>query len=199
MPRSTMLTGISGSSTSRSASRSASSAIRVRLAEAVELLLERGDHLGVARSAAAPALDDVVPRAGVAEVPALGLGIEGAREGVVEHVRVALAVRGHAEADVLAVGDDQREPPLPELVVGLALEPVVELRGVRLDAVGQAEPLDGQREHPVDRPLELVLRGAAGLRHPLGPGAAVAEVEVLLQHHLVEAALPGAVGALLVD
>src|SRR2546429_9676308 len=100
MPRSTMLTGISGSSTSRSASRrrSSRSGIRVGLAVAVELLLERGHHLRVAWAAAAPALDDVVPRAGVVEVPALGLGIERAGERVVEHVGVALAARGHADA-----------------------------------------------------------------------------------------------------
>src|SRR5437899_7456640 len=127
MPRSTMLTGISGSSTSRSASRRpASSGMPVRLAELVELLLERGDHLGVAGAAAAPALDDVVPRAGIGEVPALDVGVERAGERVVDDERVALAVGGHLEPDLLAVRDHEREPPLAELVVGLALEPVVE-------------------------------------------------------------------------
>src|SRR5689334_21852753 len=122
MPRSTMLTGISGSSTSRRAFISASSSdMRVRLAELVELLLEGRDHLGVARAARPPALHHVVPGAGVGEVPALGLGVEGAGERVVERVAVALAVGGHPDPDLLAVGHDEREPPLPELVVGLAL------------------------------------------------------------------------------
>src|SRR5215472_9306217 len=103
MPRSTMLTGISGSSTSRRASSRASSGIRVGPTELVELLLERGDHLGVAGAARPPALHDVVPRAGVAEVPALCLGVEDAGEGVVERVGVALAVGGDADADLLAV------------------------------------------------------------------------------------------------
>src|SRR2546422_454292 len=98
MPRSTMLTGISGSWTSRSASMSRSRT-GVRLPEAVELLLERGDHLGVARSASAPAPDDVVPGAGVVEVPALGLGVEGAGKGEVQRERVALHVGRHPDAD----------------------------------------------------------------------------------------------------
>src|SRR6266545_6567941 len=99
MPRSTMLTGISGSSTSRSAS-SSSSCIGVRPAEPVELLLEDGDHLGVARSAGAPAPEDVIPAAGVVEVPPLGIRVEGARERVVQDVRAALLVVGHADADL---------------------------------------------------------------------------------------------------
>src|SRR5438552_4028944 len=120
MPRSTMLTGISGSSTSRSASRSsASSGIGVRLAELVELLLERGDHLGVPGAAGAPALDDVVPRAGVVEVPSLGVRVERAGEGVLDHVCVAVAAGRHPDPVLLAVRDHEREPPLAELVVGL--------------------------------------------------------------------------------
>src|SRR5207247_6784185 len=39
----------------------------------------------------------------------------------------------------------------------------------------------------------------AGRAYALHPGAAVAEVEVLLEHDFVEAALPGAVRALVVD
>src|SRR3982074_343786 len=142
-----MLTGISGSCTSVRA-WSSGSGIGVRLAEPVELLLERGDHLGVAWPAAAPALDHVVPRAGVGEVPALRVRVERAGEGVVERPGLRavrrLAGRGHADPDLLAVGDDEREPPLAELVVRLALEPVVELGRVGLDAVRQAEPLDGE-------------------------------------------------------
>src|SRR5215467_13953435 len=130
MPRSTMLTGISGSSTSRRASSSrSSSGMGVRLPELVELLLEGGDHLGVAGPARAPALNDVVPRAGIADVPALRPGVERAGEGVVERERLALAVGGDPDADLLAVRHHEREPPLPELVVGLALEAVVELGG----------------------------------------------------------------------
>src|SRR5437660_6298705 len=112
MPRSTMLTGISGSSTSRRASRrvSSRSGIGVRLAESVELLLEGGHHLGVAGAAAAPALDDVVPRARVVDVPALGLGVERAGERVVEDAGVAVALRGPSEADLLAVRHDQPAP-----------------------------------------------------------------------------------------
>src|SRR5579884_1816119 len=142
MPRSTMLTGISGSWTSRSASRSLASAsmcsdpgrLGMGAAEAVELLLEGGHHLGVARTPGPPAPEHVVPRAGVGEVPALGLGVEGAGEGVVHHPGLGsvayLPVGRDPDPDLLAVGHDQREPPLPQLVVGLPLEPVVELGGV---------------------------------------------------------------------
>src|SRR5215472_2060587 len=83
MPRSTMLTGISGSCTSRRASSSWSDT-GVRPSEPVELLLERGHHLRVARAAAAPAREHVVPAAGVAEVPAPHIRVERAGEGVVE-------------------------------------------------------------------------------------------------------------------
>src|SRR2546421_5134805 len=128
-----MLTGISGSSTSRSAS-SSSCMVRMASAEVVELLLEQRDHLRVARSAAPPTLEHVVPGTGVSEVPALGLGVEGAGERVLDLPRLlsvpGLFVGGHPNADLLAVGHHQRQPPLPQLVVGLALQPEVELRRV---------------------------------------------------------------------
>src|SRR5262249_3533236 len=149
MPRSTMLTGISGSWTSRSASRSWSG-IDVRLPEPVKLLLQAGDHLGVAWPSGAPAHEHVVPAARVVEVPALALGVERAGEGVVEDVGVTFLMGRSLDADLLAVGHHEGQPPLAKLIVRLALEPVVELRRVGLDAVGQAEPLDGEREHPVD-------------------------------------------------
>src|SRR5438045_3306378 len=129
MPRSTMLTGISGSRTSRSASSRRLSGTGVRPPELVELLLQGRYHLVVARPAGAPAAHDGVPVARVGEVPAPGLGVEGAGEGVVEDPLLALVVGWHPDADLLAVGHDQREPPLAELVVGLALEAVVELGG----------------------------------------------------------------------
>src|SRR5256886_6678610 len=65
--------------------------------------------------------------------------------------------------------------------------------------VRQAEPLDDEREHPVDRALQLVFGRAARRADALNQGATVPEVEVLLQHHLVESALPRPVGALVMD
>src|SRR5215467_5971269 len=126
MPRSTMLTGISGSWTSRSASMS-SSGIDMRPAKPVEFLLQRSHHLGVARASRAPALQHVVPAAGVIEVPPLGFCVKGARERVVQDVVVTFLVGRHLDADLVAKRHDQGEPPLTELVVGLALQPVVEL------------------------------------------------------------------------
>src|SRR2546421_9429810 len=146
-PRSTRLTGISGSWTSASAASSRSfmsGRRRVGLAELVELLLEHRDHLVVARPAGAPAQKDVVPAAGVVEVPALRLGVEAGGEGVVEREDLA---RFHAcelrrvaagrdvadlvsrdlDPELLTVGDDGGEPPLAQLVVGQALQTVVEL------------------------------------------------------------------------
>src|SRR5689334_16932476 len=96
-PRSTMLIGISGSWTSFSASRRPS-AMGMRLAEGVELLLEHGHHLGVARATCAPPREHVVPGAGIVEVPPPRLGVEGAGEGVVEHVLLALLVSGDLDA-----------------------------------------------------------------------------------------------------
>ena len=56
------------------------------------------------------------------EIPALRLGVELAREGIVElpHVLAVahLLVRRDLDADLLAVGHDRREPPLAQLVVG---------------------------------------------------------------------------------
>src|SRR5215470_12654923 len=112
MPRSTMLTGISGSWTSRSASRSWSG-IGVRLSEPVKLLLQAGDHLGVAWSSGAPPPEHVVPAAGV-----------------VEDVGVTFLMGRYVDADLLAVGHHEGQPPLAQLIVRLALQPVVELRRV---------------------------------------------------------------------
>src|SRR5437879_9653161 len=154
------------------------------LPEVVELFLEHGDHLRVARAAGPPAGENTVPGDRLLEVPALGLGIELAWEGVVELPYVLtvarLLVRGDLDADLLAIWHDRGEPPLAELVVGQPLEPVLELQGVHLLGVRQTEPLDAQREHPVHRAMKLILSGAplgAGYCHP---GTAVAEANVLV-------------------
>src|SRR5438445_1321961 len=177
--------------------------LAVRISEVVELFLEHHDHLGIPWTARAPAGQHVVPGDGLLEVPALRLRIELARERVIElpHV-VAIAgclMSGDRDADLLAVRHDCREPPLAQLVVGEALEPVFELGRMHLLVVGEPKPLHAQREHPVDRALQLVLRRATRSADPLHPGAAVAEVEVFLEHHLVQTPLPRAVRALVVD
>jgi hypothetical protein len=69
---------------------------------------------------------------------------------------------------------------------------------VALHVVGQAEPLDGHREHPVHGPLQLLPRLAARRRQPLHPDLAVAQVERLLQVHLHERALQRAVAGVAV-
>src|SRR5437870_3501441 len=143
-----MLIGISGSSTSRSASSSSSinrvSCGRMAAPEVVEFLLEQPYHLRVPGPASPPAPEHVVPGAGIAEVPAPGLGVEGAGERVLDLPDLlavpGLLVGGHPDADLLAVGHDQREPPLSQLVVGLALQPVVELRRAHLQAVREPAP-----------------------------------------------------------
>src|SRR5207245_10289879 len=63
----------------------------------------------------------------------------------------------------------------------------------------EAEPFDAQREHPVDGALQLILGRTASGADPLHPGPSVAEMEVLLGHHLIQAPLPRAVRALFVD
>src|ERR671935_1077744 len=91
-PRSTRLTGISGSWISASAASSRSfisGGSRVRLAELVELLLEQRDHLVVSGAPGAPPLEDVVPTARIVEVPALGLLVKGARERIVDGENLA--------------------------------------------------------------------------------------------------------------
>src|SRR5712664_3568045 len=102
----------------------------VCLAELVELLLEHRDHLGVARATRPPSDQHLVPGARLLEVPPLRLGVELAREWIVELPYVlALAhlfVRGHLDADLLAVGHHRREPPLSQLVVGQSFQAVLE-------------------------------------------------------------------------
>ena len=63
------------------------------LAEVVKLFLEHRDHLGVAWAACAPAGQDVIPRARLLEVPAFGLRVELAREGIVELPNVLALAR----------------------------------------------------------------------------------------------------------
>src|SRR5919197_747637 len=67
--------------------------------------LQHADELLVARAAALPAGQHVVPGDGAAlEVPALALGVEAHREGAVDHVGAGLlvAVGGDREAEPLA-------------------------------------------------------------------------------------------------
>src|ERR1700716_3929012 len=109
MPRSTMLTGISGSWTSRSAS-SRRSGRCMGLSEVVELLLEQLHHLRVAWSAASPAHEYVIPAAGIVEVPALLVSVECARERIVQQpfrgAVLLLTVSRHRDADLLHVRHD---------------------------------------------------------------------------------------------
>ena len=104
----------------------------VRLAELVELFLEHRDHLGIARPSRTPTHEHVVPGDRLLEIPALGLCVELARERVVQlpHVLAIprLFVGRHLDADLFAIRHHRGEPPLPQLVVGQALEPVLELR-----------------------------------------------------------------------
>src|SRR5260370_16453123 len=93
----------------------------VCLAELVELLLEHRDHLGVARATRPPADQHVVPGARLLEVPPLRLGVELAREWIVELPYVlALAhlfVRGHLDPYLLPVRPHRRNPPLSPLLL----------------------------------------------------------------------------------
>src|SRR5215475_11640211 len=115
-----MLTGISGSCTSRSAFRSRSD-IGMPLTELVELILQAGHHLGVAWPSGPPAPEHVVPAAWIVEVPALAIGVEGAGEGEVEDVGLTLPVGRNPDAHLLAVGHHKRQPPLAQLIVRLPL------------------------------------------------------------------------------
>src|SRR3989442_5435028 len=151
------------------------------LAEVVKLFLEHRDHLRVARATCAPAGEDAVPRDGLLEVPAFGLRVELTREGIVELpdlLAVAgLLVRWDVDADLFAIGDDGREPPLSQLVVGQSFEAVLELRRVHFLVVGESKPLYAKREHPVDGALQLFFRAAPRGAGPLHPVAAVSPVE----------------------
>src|SRR6266581_677552 len=95
---------------------------------------------GSSTSAGAPAPKHVVPGDRLLEIPALGLGVELAGEGIVELPNILaiarLFVRGDLDADLLTERDDRRQPPLPQLVVRQTLEAVLELCRVHLLRVG---------------------------------------------------------------
>ena len=99
-------------------------------------------------------------------------------------------VRRDVQADLLHEGHDLAHPRLAQLVVRHPLEAVLELDAVALAVVGQAEPLEREDEHPVQRRLEPRLLGRVG-RELLDPRAPVAQVEGLLLVDLGERALPG--------
>src|SRR5688572_2690467 len=143
------------------------------------------DHLGVPLvhgAARAPALPHLIPADGLVEEPALGHGVELAGELVLQHplARLLVEMRGNGYPDLGAERNHGRHPRLAQLVVRLALEPVLQLPGVMLELVRQPEPLDSGREHPVDGPLEHLLDLAARLREAPHPRLAMPEVEVLL-------------------
>src|SRR5919107_2249621 len=154
--------------------------------------LQMLDVLLVLGTAFPPANQNVVPGdLTILELPPLLLGVELGRERGVYDVRVlfVVVVGRYVEPKRLAQGHRVAHPGLPELVVGRALVTVLDLLVVPLLFVRQAEPLERQREHPVDRPLELLLflRVPGERLHPL---LSVPEVEVLLAVHLDESPLP---------
>src|SRR5215210_4925528 len=159
------------------------------------------DVLLVHGTAFPPANEHVVPGdLTLLELPPLLLGVELGRERGVYDVRVlfVVVVGRYVEPKRLAQGHRVAHPGLPELVVGRALVTVLDLLVVPLLCVRQAKPLERQREHPVDRPLELLLllRVPGERFHPL---LSVPEVEVLLAVHLDESPLPRTIRTVLVD
>src|SRR5829696_6940626 len=159
------------------------------------------DVLLVLGTAFPPADEYVVPGdLTLLELPPLLFSVELGREGGIYEVRVLflVVVGHHVESKGFAQGHRVAHPGLPELVVGRALVTVLDLLVVPLLSVRQAEPLERQREHPVDRPLELLLllRVPGERFHPL---LSVTEVEVLLAVHLDESPLPRTIRTVLVD
>src|SRR5688500_16508235 len=187
---STRETGISGSVIRERASqtRFSRAAVTRRNLRAVPVAghAEQGgraalDHLGVSLvhgAARAPALPHLVPGDGLVEEPTLGHGVELAREFILQHplARRLVEMRGNGYPDLGAERDHGRHPCLAQLVVRLALETVLELSRVMLELVGQPEPLDAGREHPVDGTLEHLLDLAARLREAPHPRLAMPEV-----------------------
>src|SRR5215217_4998122 len=152
--------------------------------------LQMLDVLLVLGTAFPPANQNVVPGdLTILELPPLLLSVELGRERGVYDVRALFVVGGHLETKGLAKGHRMAHPGLPELVVGRALVTVLDLLVVPLLSVRQAEPLERQREHPVDRLLEflLFLRVPGERLHPL---LTMPEVKVLLTVHLDERPLP---------
>src|SRR5919202_3253521 len=149
-------------------------------------------ELGVGGAARLPAAEHLVPGARALLVqPALVRRVEAGRERHLEHVLLPLLVEvgRDLQADLLAERHHLAHPGLPQLVVALALEAVLQLLGVALLGVGEAEPFDREHEHPVHRPLQPGL--LLGVLHQAAdPLLAVAEVEGLLLVHLGQRPLP---------
>ena len=198
--------GISGSSTSVSAStapRPPSVSGRPRSARPLaSVAVIRGSPSGASRRRSSfigprpfQRVEHVVP-GDLGAAPLLLLGVEGLRERAVDDVALGLVVEvgGDVEPDLLHERHDVAHPVLAQLVVGLALEAVLELDAVLLARVRQPEPLEREDEHPVQARLQLllVIRVGGVLLHPR---AAVAQVEGLLLVDLRERALPGPEGA----
>src|SRR5438128_2048474 len=171
---STTETGISGSSTSRKAHHRRASVsarsitcgtppqdhtrARSSCSSRAPATLQAGDVLVVHWTAGLPALENVVPAdTAIFEPPALVGRVERRRERHIDHVfaRLGVEVGWHAQADFFAERHDLAHPHLTQLVVGTALEAVVELLRVPFFRVWQAKPLDGEHEHPVDCALQL--------------------------------------------
>src|SRR5579884_336727 len=163
--------------------------------------LHHADKLLVGGAARLPAFHHVIPRAGaVLEEPAFSLRVEMRREGAVDDVFLLLliVVRGNLELQFLTERHGCGHPDLPQFVVAVALEAVVKLLAVLLQAVRQAKPLYGQHEHPVDRFLQLLVAAVIDVE-PAHPLLAVSQVESLFLVYLDEGALPGAKGGTLED
>src|SRR5829696_4657309 len=157
------------------------------------------DVLLVLGTAFPPANQNVVPGdLTILELPPLLLSVELGRERGVYDVRALFVVGGHLETKGLAKGHSVGHPGLPELVVGRALVTVLDLLVVPLPAVGQAEPLERQHEHPVHGSLQLLLL-LRGLGEGLHPLLAVPEMEILRPVYLDERPLPRPVRAVAVD
>src|SRR5690348_15192277 len=149
-------------------------------------------EFSVGGAAPLPAHQYLIPRdRAVLQQPALVLLVEGGGEGAIYHPLLArlVEVRRDAEAKLLAEWYGGAHPRLAQLVVALTLEAEAKLLRMLFQVVGQAEPLDGQQEHPVNRLLQPLVLGGIGreLAHPL---LAVAQVEGLFLIHLDQRALP---------
>ncbi len=119
-------------------------------------------------------------------------GIKEGRELAIDNILLCgfIKMGGYVKLQFVAQRDGCRHPDLAQFIVTMPLKAIVKLLAMLFQVIGQAEPFDGQEEHPIHGLLQKFV-AALRLVDFTGVLLAVTQVKRLFFVYFDERTFPG--------